>query len=222
MTIREETVGKWISGVIVTLTVIAFFGMVISFVNVLKAVGEQNRIERETAAVNIAWMQAQLDGNKRLAAISAMLAEDEQDLDLIRRATAKPADPVKCLTDNIYFEAGFEPEEGQLAVAQVTLNRAHDNKRNICSVVYYKKVNPQTHKKEAAFSWTLGKKWRPKGINREHYNECQQIAKAVLTKGLRSDIIDDTVTYYHATYVNPRWAKSREMVAQIGQHVFYR
>lgn len=130
--------------------------------------------------------------------------------------------PLRCLTDNIYFEAGFEPYEGQLAVAQVTLNRAHEDKRNICTVVYFKKVNPQTHKKEAAFSWTLGKKWKPKGINHQAYNECQQIAKAVLTKGLRSDMIDQTVEHYAATYVHPKWANQYEPVVTIGQHVFYR
>lgn len=133
-----------------------------------------------------------------------------------------PQTPIKCLTDNIYFESGFEPYEGQLAVAQVTLNRAHERTSDICNVVYFKKVNPNTGKKEAAFSWTLGRKWKPRGINREAYLECAQLAREVLTNHLRSAIIDSSVVMYHANYVAPRWKHNYEMVAQIGAHIFYR
>ena len=53
-------------------------------------------------------------------------------------ASITPASEVKCLATAIYFEARGEPEHGQLAVAQVVLNRvknpAYPN--TICGVVY--------------------------------------------------------------------------------------
>ena len=145
-------------------------------------------------------------------------------LEQMKQKAAPPihVNPVQCLTDNIYYEAGFEPYEGQLAVAQVTINRAHDDPKAICNVVYFKKVNPATGKKEAAFSWTLGYKWRAHGMNRTAYRECYAMAKAVLTLGLRSDIIDGSVEHYHADYISPRWKNNYQVVAQIGAHIFYR
>ncbi len=49
---------------------------------------------------------------------------------------------LRCLTQNIYWEAASEPFEGKVAVAQVTLNRANSGKfpNDICAVVYQKNV----------------------------------------------------------------------------------
>jgi len=159
--------------------------------------------------------------NFKMEIIEDLLEESYRTIDELEKA--EHANPVRCLTDNIYYESGFEPYEGQLAVAQVTLNRANNQKDQICSVVYYKKVNPRTGKKEAAFSWTLGKKWKPHGINYRKYQECLKLARAVLTKKVRSDIIDSSVKFYHASYIQlPLWASEHEEVATIGNHIFYR
>lgn len=133
-------------------------------------------------------------------------------------------DSLTCLAKNIYYESATEPYAGKVAVAQVTLNRVHDSKypNTICGVVYYKKINPITHKKEAAFSWTLGSRWRSKGMNFHVYKECLNIARAMLTKHLRSDIIGSNVEYYHADYINPSWAEDYDRVAEIGHHIFYK
>jgi spore germination cell wall hydrolase CwlJ-like protein len=32
----------------------------------------------------------------------------------------------------------------------------------------------------------------------------------------------DASTHYHATYVNPRWAKSMAKRGQVGLHIFYK
>mgnify|MGYP003343214093 FL=1 len=75
-----------------------------------------------------------------------------------------------CLTKNIYHEAGFEPFEGKVAVAQVTLNRVADGKfgRDVCDVVYSKNVIYQ--KVICQFSWTCDGKSavRPIEIGRAH------------------------------------------------------
>lgn len=158
----------------------------------------------------------------RKAAIEIIIEADEEILNELAKEKNNPLpDPTKCLTDNIYFESGFQSYEGKLAVAQVTLNRAH-TPANICSVVYHKSVNPNTGKKEAAFSWTLGKKWKPKGIDRHAYKECAQIAKAVLTKHLHSAIIGPEIKYYHRTDMTASWDGTHTLVAQIGDHSFYR
>lgn len=154
--------------------------------------------------------------------IDLELDESYEILDELRKKQPPEYTPIRCLADNIYYEAGFEPYEGQLAVAQVTINRAKEKPNNICSIVYFKKINPRTGKKEAAFSWTLGKKWKPRGVNSSRYRECQLLARAVLTKKVRSGIIDSSVKYYHAVYVTPSWINEHEEVVTIGNHIFYR
>jgi spore germination cell wall hydrolase CwlJ-like protein len=165
--------------------------------------------------------------------IEAEILTDEIILDDIQqqnlRGMKKPRKPVKpmtseqCLTDNIYYEAASEPFAGKVAVAQVTMNRVADSfgGDTVCAVVYFKKINPNTGKKEAAFSWTLGSHWRARFISRTLYAECREIARQVLAGSLQSDIIGREVFWYHADYIKARWAKNVMPVAQIGHHVFY-
>jgi len=56
---------------------------------------------------------------------------------------------VDCLAENIYYEAGYEPRDGKIAVAMVTLNRVQDPQfpKDICSVV------KQKVKSTCQFSW---------------------------------------------------------------------
>jgi spore germination cell wall hydrolase CwlJ-like protein len=58
-----------------------------------------------------------------------------------------------CLARNIYHEAGYEPFEGKVAVAQVTINRAESGKfpSDICQVVYQKNIVYE--KVLCQFSW---------------------------------------------------------------------
>ena len=34
--------------------------------------------------------------------------------------------------------------------------------------------------------------------------------------------ITEGATHYHATYVNPKWAKDLTLIGRIGEHIFYR
>ena len=118
---------------------------------------------------------------------------------------------IKCLADNIYHEAAFEPYDGQLAVAQVTINRTHYKQypKTICGVVY----------DANQFSWT---KHIPPIKDDKVYEAIKKLAQIVLTKHVRSSIIDRDVLYYHATYIEqPDWASMHPVAAVIGQHVFY-
>lgn len=124
----------------------------------------------------------------------------------------------RCLAEAIYFEARGEVEEGQVAVAQVVLNRvknpAYPN--SICGVVYQNK-----HKRNRCqFSFACdGIKDRisSKGA----WKTAQRLSKEVLD-GKRYLKMVDASTHYHATYVNPRWAKSMAKRGQVGLHIFYK
>jgi spore germination cell wall hydrolase CwlJ-like protein len=118
---------------------------------------------------------------------------------------------IKCLADNIYFEALTESEAGQIAVANVTMNRVKNPAfpNSVCEVVWEPKQ----------FSWTHdGKSDTPS--SKKHYDEVYEIAKAVYY----GNIVDITegATFYHADYVDPPWAKVMQRVAKIDTHIFYK
>lgn len=119
----------------------------------------------------------------------------------------------ECLAKNVYHEAGVEPTEGKIAVAQVTLNRVKDGKwgNDVCKVVYAK----------SQFSWTLDKKKRvskPAGeLWQASVNAVKEFQKGIRVRGLGDS------TFYHADYIRqPKWAKVYEMTAQVGKHIFYK
>ena len=124
-----------------------------------------------------------------------------------------------CLAINIYREAGYEPFEGKVAVAQVTLNRVQAGKfgKDVCGVVYQKNVVME--RVVCQFSWYCDSTHRNRPINKEAYNESYEVAKKVLLEGFRLSVLKDAL-YYHATYVNPRW--NLEKIGTIGQHIFYK
>jgi len=125
---------------------------------------------------------------------------------------------LNCLADNVYREAEFESEEGQKAVATVTLNRVHDPvyPGTICGVVYERHY--VHHKIVCQFSWTCKPRHK---VNRRLYQKARAVARVVLLK--HQTLADlNGVTLYHASYVHPDWADRTEKVEEIGNHVFYR
>ena len=123
-----------------------------------------------------------------------------------------------CLAINVYREAGNEPFEGKVAVAQVTLNRVNSNKfpRDVCAVVYQK--SRFTERVVCQFSWYCDSKHRNRPVNQEAYDESYRVAKMVFLEDFRLESIDKAL-YYHADYVNPNWKLKR--IAKIGTHIFY-
>jgi spore germination cell wall hydrolase CwlJ-like protein len=124
-----------------------------------------------------------------------------------------------CLARNIYHEAGHEPFEGKVAVAQVTMNRAADSRfpSDVCGVVFQKNVFME--KVVCQFSWYCDSAVKLRPVNGPAYKESYEVAKKVLLEGFRLDILKNAM-YYHADYVNPRWGKPK--IGQIGRHIFYR
>jgi spore germination cell wall hydrolase CwlJ-like protein len=122
----------------------------------------------------------------------------------------KPGSALHCLTMNIYWEARNQEIAGQLAVAQVTLNRVRDSRypNDICEVVY-------DHKQ---FSWYWdGKSDTP---NEPHaWETALMIASAAMDGSGHAEL--QGVTHYHAVYIQPYWKDYMTMVAMIGDHIFY-
>lgn len=111
-----------------------------------------------------------------------------------------------CLSLNVYYEARGEEIAGQMAVALVTLNRAKEQKKDVCEVVYAPKQ----------FSWTASpSRPHPSG---QAWVLAQQIASAATT------FADFTygATHFHAWSVTPDWSLNLKFVARYGNHLFYR
>ena len=123
-----------------------------------------------------------------------------------------------CLARNIYHEAGYEPFEGKVAVAQVTINRTESGEfpSDICGVVYQKNIVYQ--KVLCQFSWYCTAAGSQKPMNGPVYTESMEVAKKVLLEGFRLRDLNNAL-YYHADYVNPGWGKTP--IAKIGHHIFY-
>ncbi|MEO6040723.1 MAG: cell wall hydrolase [Croceibacterium sp.] len=117
-----------------------------------------------------------------------------------------------CLAQAIYFEARGEPLDGQLAVAEVVINRATSGQypSNYCAVV----VQPAQfsfvrHGRIPAADQASNAWRRAKAV--------AQIAQQDLWESKAADAL-----YFHATYVKPAWASHKVQLAQIDTHVFYR
>jgi spore germination cell wall hydrolase CwlJ-like protein len=124
----------------------------------------------------------------------------------------------RCLAEAIYFEARGESEDGQVAVAQVVLNRVKNPAYpdTICGVVYQN----QHKRNRCQFSFACdGIKDRI--ASPAAWATAQRLAKEVLD-GRRYSKMVDASTHYHATYVNPRWAKAMAKRGQVGLHIFYK
>lgn len=133
-------------------------------------------------------------------------------------STADRAKQLDCLTRNIYWEAGTEPFEGKVAVAQVTLNRVDSGKfsRDVCGVVYQKNVIYD--RVICQFSWFCDGSSKIRPIHPAHWKESEEVAKKVLLEGFRLPSLKNAL-YFHADYVNPQWGKPQ--VAKFGRHIFY-
>jgi spore germination cell wall hydrolase CwlJ-like protein len=144
------------------------------------------------------------------------LQKREIDPDYMTAAEVEKS--LDCLAINVYREAGHEPFEGKVAVAQVTLNRVNSNKfpRDVCAVVYQK--TRFTERVICQFSWYCDSKHRNRPVDDEAYEESYRVAKMVFLEDFKLESIDKAL-YYHADYVNPNWKLKR--ITKIGTHIFY-
>lgn len=123
-----------------------------------------------------------------------------------------------CLATAVYFEARGEAYRGQVAVAQVVLNRVKDHRypETICGVVF------QNQNRRNACQFSFACDGIPETVTeRKPWDQAEEIATKVASGELYLTEVGDA-THYHATYVRPAWAPRMTKVTQIGLHVFYK
>ena len=135
-----------------------------------------------------------------------------------------------CLALNTYHEAKNQSLVGQIATAQVVMNRVADNRypNTVCEVVKQGPHRPSWENPEkeypvkhrCQFSWYCdGKSDIPK--NEKAWRKAQDVAFLVLYNKINLDVTEGA-THYHATYVRPAWAKTKTRTTRIEKHIFYR
>jgi spore germination cell wall hydrolase CwlJ-like protein len=129
-----------------------------------------------------------------------------------------------CLALNIYFEARGSILADRAAVANVVMNRVNDRRypETICGVVKQgiqdSAGNMVRHR--CQFSWYCdGKSDVP--TDTDMWVQAQMLAWYMIEDGKYRGLTEGA-THYHATYVNPRWARDLQLVGRIGEHIFYR
>ena len=124
----------------------------------------------------------------------------------------------------MYHEAKNQSFIGQVAVAQVVMNRVKDPRypNNVCDVV----------------KQGLTYKWKPSVPIKIDVNSVGIVMARVISQekkawrdamhvanGVYNGHLDDFVegaTHYHAHYVNPSWAETKTYITRIDDHIFYR
>ena len=135
-----------------------------------------------------------------------------------------------CLALNTYHEAKNQSLVGQVATAQVVMNRVADDRypNTVCEVVKQGPHRPSWENPEkeypirhrCQFSWYCdGKPDVPK--NEKAWKKAQDVAFLVLYNKINLDVTEGA-THYHATYVRPAWAKTKTRTTRIEKHIFYR
>ncbi len=116
----------------------------------------------------------------------------------------------ECLAGAVYFESKGEPLAGQLAVAQVILNRTTSGRfpSSVCGVVFQR----------SQFSFVRGNGFPPIARGSQQWKEAVGVAR-VAQQGLHKSEVGKAL-FFHARYVSPGWKLAR--VGTIGNHVFYR
>ena len=135
------------------------------------------------------------------------------------------AEMLTCLALNVYHESKNQSLIGQIAVAQVVMNRVKDERypNNVCDVVKQGltyKWNPSIPiRNKCQFSWYCdGKSDKPRD---EHaWDKAMLVAHGVYYGNL--DDFVEGATHYHAHYVLPSWASSKTYITRIDDHIFYR
>ncbi len=135
--------------------------------------------------------------------LSQLVAQQDFSAQLDREA--------ECLAASVYFESKGEPLEGQLAVAEVIMNRVESGGRfpaSICKVVFQK----------GQFHFVRNGGFPPIAKSSRAWREAVAIARIAMDEAWESRA--SKAMFFHARRVSPGWNKVR--VAQLGNHVFYR
>lgn len=162
-----------------------------------------------------------LAGGAQEAAVTELLISDSSgsiDPALVHQVKIGKTDAEwQCLTEALYHEARGETLIGQLAVAEVILNRV-DSPRypdSVCGVV----SQGETNAPFCQFSYRCD--GRSDGMAPGALRDLMGKIAWVMLRG-KPRILTGKATHYHTDAVNPRWAARLVRTARIGDHIFYR
>jgi hypothetical protein len=124
----------------------------------------------------------------------------------------------KCLANAVYFEARGEPVRGQIAVAQVVMNRVFSSfyPSDVCGVVY------QNANRHLACQFTFACDGIPDVVTEpDAWARAKRIARDMLDGKLWMPEVAKS-THYHAYWVHPDWVGEMRKIYRLGVHTFYR
>jgi spore germination cell wall hydrolase CwlJ-like protein len=124
----------------------------------------------------------------------------------------------KCLANAVYFEARGESVRGQIAVAQVVMNRVFSPfyPNDVCGVVY------QNAHRHLACQFTFACDGIPDIVTEpDAWERAKRIARDMLDGKLWMPEVSKS-THYHAFWVHPDWVREMKKIYKLGVHTFYR
>jgi spore germination cell wall hydrolase CwlJ-like protein len=124
----------------------------------------------------------------------------------------------KCLAEAVYFESRGEVKRGQIAVAQVVMNRVFSGfyPNTVCGTVY------QNANRRNACQFTFACDGVRDVIEEpDMWQQAKEIAHDMLDGKLWLPEIGHS-THYHAYWVHPSWVNEMRKLHKIGVHSFYR
>jgi spore germination cell wall hydrolase CwlJ-like protein len=131
---------------------------------------------------------------------------------------------VECLAQNVYYEAGYEPTKGQIAVAMVTLNRVKSGlfPKSICATM------TQKIEDTCQFSWycddykrVKAEAYRYTKREREVFEHARSVALYTYLNYNNLKDVTKGALFFHTKDVNPGWQRVK-VTTVIGNHIFYR
>ncbi len=141
---------------------------------------------------------------------------DFATLDALPRVTGGGADQ-ECLAQAIYFESRGEPLDGQIAVAEVVLNRVGDHSfpKTVCGVTRQGAGSGRG----CQFSYVCdGNSDTMKSAGARERSE----KLAALMLAGRPRTVTDGAIYFHTRAIRPSWSRRMARTTTIGHHIFYR
>jgi hypothetical protein len=154
-------------------------------------------------------------GKGEVNSTAALQKSPAERLALDVKARAKSE---KCLAEAVYFEARGENVRGQIAVAQVVMNRVFSGfyPNNVCGVVY------QNANRHLSCQFTFACDGIRDAINEpDMWERAKKIAKETLDGRLWLPEVGKS-THYHAYWVRPSWVREMRKLYKVGVHTFYR
>ena len=208
--IRYFDLLAWIKTI--TVLCLVFLPQILSADTQKKVIDKLEKFEQKNIGNLEPWDVAHLFGLTKVRRPSEWTSAK-----LLSLPVPKSGKQMSCLAEALYFEARGEPFTGQLAVGEVILNRVEDSRypSSICKV-----INQGTGRRFACqFTYTCDGKLETVH-ERKAYEMALKLAKILITTHDRK--LTKGSTHYHSNYVNPKWSKKFERVAQFGRHIFYK